>query len=36
MSETDPDCPFCRIVAGSIPATVVAESEHSLAFRDLD
>lgn len=36
MSETDADCIFCRIVAGSIPADVVAETEHSLAFRDLE
>ncbi len=28
-------CLFCRIVGGAIPATVVAESEHSLAFRDI-
>ena len=37
MSENVPqDCLFCRIVAGTIQADVVAESEHSLAFRDLD
>ncbi len=37
MSETTTaDCLFCRIVAGSIPADVVAESEHSLAFRDVE
>lgn len=37
MSETtSEDCPFCRIVAGGIPADVVAESEQSLAFRDID
>jgi len=36
MSEpSSSDCLFCRIVAGSIPAEVVAESEHSLAFRDV-
>jgi len=29
------DCLFCRIVAGEIPATRVAESEHALAFRDI-
>jgi histidine triad (HIT) family protein len=28
------DCLFCRIVAGEIPAEVVARSERSLAFRD--
>jgi histidine triad (HIT) family protein len=31
-----PTCLFCSIVAGTIPATMVAESEHSLAFRDID
>ena len=31
-----PTCLFCRIVADRIPATVVARSEHSLAFRDID
>ncbi len=29
------DCLFCRIVAGEIPATLVAESERTLAFRDI-
>lgn len=29
------DCIFCRIVAGSIPAALVAQNEHALAFRDL-
>ena len=26
------DCPFCRIVNGSLSARVVAEDEHALAF----
>lgn len=30
-----PDCIFCRIVAGEIPAARVAENEHCLAFRDI-
>lgn len=30
------DCPFCRIVAGEIPADVLAETDHSLAFRDIN
>lgn len=30
-----PDCVFCRIVAGQIPATVVHEDEHTLAFMDI-
>ena len=33
MSE-HPDCLFCKIVAGEIPADVVRETETTLAFRD--
>ena len=29
------NCVFCRIVARQIPATVVREDEHTLAFMDL-
>lgn len=37
MSETaSADCPFCRIVAGTVPADVVGRTERSLAFRDID
>lgn len=32
----DPDCLFCRIVTGEIPATIVREDETTVAFRDLD
>jgi len=32
---TDPDCLFCKIVAGQIPATVVRETPETLAFRDI-
>lgn len=35
-APTDPECLFCRIVAGEIPAEVVAESGASLAFRDVN
>ncbi|HXX89137.1 MAG TPA: histidine triad nucleotide-binding protein [Acidimicrobiales bacterium] len=37
MSEVgaDPDCVFCGIVAGSVPADVVHRGEHTIAFRDL-
>jgi histidine triad (HIT) family protein len=31
----DPDCLFCRIVALEVPSTVVRETSHSLAFRDI-
>lgn len=30
------DCLFCRIVRGEIPAKLVAEDEHSIAFRDIN
>ena len=29
------DCLFCRIAAGEIPATVVHETDTTLAFRDI-
>jgi histidine triad (HIT) family protein len=35
MSDTD-SCLFCRIVRREIPATIVWEDEHGLAFRDID
>jgi histidine triad (HIT) family protein len=31
-----PDCLFCQIVAGEIPADVVAETESAFAFRDVN
>jgi len=30
------DCLFCRIVAKEIPATIVAETDDALAFRDIN
>lgn len=36
MPAADPDCLFCRIVAGEIPATVVGEDERTLAFMDIN
>ncbi|MDH2425097.1 histidine triad nucleotide-binding protein [Sphaerisporangium sp. TRM90804] len=30
------DCLFCKIVAKEIPATVVLETDRTLAFRDVD
>jgi histidine triad (HIT) family protein len=32
---TDPDCLFCKIVRGEIPATKVYEDEDVLAFHDV-
>ena len=34
MSE--PDCLFCKIVAGEIPAEVIWESDSAVAFRDIN
>lgn len=30
------DCLFCKIIAGEIPADIVAETELSVAFRDIN
>lgn len=32
----DDDCIFCKIAAGELPAQVVDEDEHTLAFMDLN
>ncbi len=34
--RTDPDCLFCKIVAGEIPASIVTRTETLVAFRDID
>jgi len=31
----DPDCIFCKIVSGELPATIVAEDERTIAFMDI-
>jgi histidine triad (HIT) family protein len=31
----DPDCIFCKIVAGQLPATIVDEDERTLSFMDI-
>jgi histidine triad (HIT) family protein len=33
---TDPDCLFCKIVAGDVPATLVHEDERTVAFMDIN
>ena len=33
---SDPDCLFCKIVAGEIPATKVGEDERTVAFMDIN
>ena len=30
------DCLFCRIIKKEIPATIVAEDQHCVAFRDIN
>jgi histidine triad (HIT) family protein len=34
--EPQPDCLFCKIVTGDIPATVVRETDTTVAFRDIN
>ena len=31
----EPDCIFCKILAGELPATIVAEDERTIAFMDI-
>jgi histidine triad (HIT) family protein len=33
---TDPDCIFCKIVAGELPATIVQEDELTVSFMDIN
>jgi histidine triad (HIT) family protein len=32
----DPDCIFCKIVAGELSATIVDEDEHTISFMDIN
>lgn len=36
MTDRDPDCLFCRIVAGEIPSDRVHEDEEVIVFRDIN
>jgi histidine triad (HIT) family protein len=36
MADRDPDCLFCKIVAGEIPGTIVAEDDRTVAFMDIN
>jgi histidine triad (HIT) family protein len=36
MPDRDPDCLFCKILAGEIPGTIVAEDERTVAFMDIN
>jgi histidine triad (HIT) family protein len=31
----DPDCIFCKIVAGELPSTIVDEDERTISFMDI-
>ncbi len=32
---SDPDCIFCKIVAGELPAQIVGEDERTISFMDI-
>ena len=34
--QTDPDCIFCKIVAGEIPSEIVYQDDTLTAFRDIN
>jgi histidine triad (HIT) family protein len=36
VTQVSTDCLFCRIIAGEIPADVVAETSTVVAFRDVN
>jgi len=36
MSDSKPDCLFCKILAGDIPADIIYESDTAIAFRDIN
>jgi histidine triad (HIT) family protein len=32
----DPDCLFCKIIAGEVPAQIVSEDDRTVAFMDIN
>jgi histidine triad (HIT) family protein len=36
MADRDPDCLFCRIASGEVPADRVHEDDQVIAFRDIN
>jgi histidine triad (HIT) family protein len=36
VSDRDPDCIFCKIVAGELPAQIVDEDELTVTFMDIN
>ena len=35
-ASPDPDCLFCKIVAGEIPSTMIDQDERTVAFMDIN
>ena len=36
MPRMETDCLFCKIAAGDVPATIIRETDTTLAFRDIN
>jgi histidine triad (HIT) family protein len=36
VSPSDPDCIFCKIVAGELPAQIIAQDERTVSFMDIN
>jgi histidine triad (HIT) family protein len=36
MADTDPNCIFCKVVAGELPSTIVDQDERTVAFMDIN
>jgi histidine triad (HIT) family protein len=36
MADSEPDCIFCKIVAGELPGTIIDEDERTIAFMDIN
>jgi histidine triad (HIT) family protein len=36
MRMSDPDCIFCKIIAGELPARILDEDERTVAFMDIN
>ena len=36
MAERDPDCLFCKIIAGDVPSTRIDEDSKTVAFMDIN
>ncbi|MFJ5552251.1 histidine triad nucleotide-binding protein [Streptomyces sp. NPDC093225] len=34
--EAQSDCLFCKIISGDVPATIVRETDSTVAFRDIN